>query len=52
MQQLLPNSIPPPYLLLTKSLSSPIILRRIGKEVDRRKYGHVREEIGRWRPPE
>ena len=33
-------------LLRYKSDSSPIIHGRIGSEVDRRKYGHVREEIG------
>ena len=38
--------IPPPIPLLTRSLPTPIILRRIGSEVDRRKCGHVREEIG------
>ena len=47
-QQIHPNYVPPPVLLLTKSLPGPIEVRRIGKEVDRRKCGHVREGIGGW----
>ena len=41
------NIIPPPTLLRDKSDSSPTKVGRIGSEVERRKYGHVREEIGR-----
>ena len=40
------NAIPPPTLLLYRSYPSPIVYRRIGSEVERRKYGHVRKEIG------
>ena len=43
-QQTRPNHIPPPTLLRYKSDTSSIILRRIGSEVDRRKYGHVQKE--------
>ena len=43
-QQIRLNYILPPTLLRYKSDTSSIILRRIGSEVDRRKYGHVQKK--------
>ena len=42
-QQIRLKYIPPPTLLRYKYDTSSIILRRIGSEVDRRKYGHAQE---------
>ena len=44
--------VSPPTLLRYKSDTSPIILRRIGSEVDRRKYGQDTVENGRNIPVE